>query len=97
MYLLCCNIYALFMKEILSCYSWKYVFHKRRVFSFNPNENKMCTPCKEEAKMAIHQRGPESAALAMNMMIQQSPTADDTWIKTHKIAICIINLYHIPG
>ena len=41
----------------------------------------MCTPCKEEAKMAIHQIGPESAALAMNMMIQQSPTADDTWIK----------------
>ena len=31
--------------------------------------------------MAIHQMGPESAALAMNMTIQQSPMTDDTWIK----------------
>ena len=59
----------------------------RRVFSFNPNENKTCTPCKEEANMAIHHIGPESAALAINMMIQQSPMADDTWIKTYKIVI----------
>ena len=41
----------------------------------------MCTPCNDEAKMAIHQIGPESAALAMNIMIQQSPITDDTWIK----------------
>ena len=41
----------------------------------------MCTPCNEEAKMVIHQMGPESTALAMNIMIQQSPMTDDTWIK----------------
>ena len=41
----------------------------------------MCTPCNDEAKMAIHQIGPESAALAINIMIQQSPMTDDTWIK----------------
>ena len=38
----------------------------------------MCTPCSEEAKIAINQIGPESAALAMNIMIQQSPTTDET-------------------
>ena len=38
----------------------------------------MCIPCEEEAKMAIHQIGPESAALAINMMTQQSPKMDDT-------------------
>ena len=36
--------------------------------------------------MAIHQMGPESAALAITMMIQQNPTTDATY-KNHKINI----------
>ena len=41
----------------------------------------MFTPCKEEANMDIHQTKPESAILAMIMMIQQSATTDATYIK----------------
>ena len=53
-------------------------FHIERALSLNPKQKKICTPCREEAKIAIHQIEPESAALAINMMTQQSPTIDDT-------------------